>query len=90
MIAFNLAESIEILSRTPLVLENLLHDMPAAWAMNNEGKGTFSPFDVVGHLLHGEKADWIPRMEIILSDKDDKTFEPYDRFAQFRESEGKT
>jgi len=90
MITYNLAESIEILSRTPVVLESLLQDMPASWAMNNEGKDTFSPFDVIGHLLHGEKADWVPRMEIILSDKIDKTFEPYDRFAQFRESEGKT
>lgn len=90
MITYQLAESIGILSRTPLVLESLLQDLPATWAMNNEGKDTFSPFDVVGHLLHGEKTDWLPRMEIILSDKPDKTFGPYDRFAQFRESEGKT
>ncbi len=90
MILYNLTESIGILTRTPFVLESLLHDMPIAWTFNNEGKDTFSPFDVVGHLIHGEKADWIPRMEIILSDKPDKTFEPYDRFAQFRESEGKT
>lgn len=90
MITYQLSDSIGILSRTPLVLESLLHDLPATWATNNEGKDTFSPFDVVGHLLHGEKTDWVPRMEIILSDKPDKTFEPYDRFAQFRESEGKT
>lgn len=90
MITYKLTESIGILSRTPLVLESLLQDIPATWAMNNEGKDTFSPFDVVGHLLHGEKTDWVPRMEIILSDMPDKTFESYDRFAQFRESEGKT
>ncbi len=90
MVAYKLTESMEILSRTPLVLESLLQELPESWAMNNEGKDTFSPFDVVGHLLHGEKTDWMPRMEIILSDKTDKTFEPYDRFAQFRESEGKT
>lgn len=90
MIAYQLAESIGILSRTPLVLDSLLHNMPASWVMNNEGENTFSPFDVVGHLLHGEKADWVPRMEIILSDKPNKTFEPYDRFAQFRDHEGKT
>lgn len=90
MITYQLNESIEILSRTPRVLESLLHDMPSSWVMNNEGDNTFSPFDVVGHLLHGEKADWVPRMEIILSDKVDKSFERYDRFAQFRESEGKT
>jgi DinB superfamily len=90
MIHYNLTESIGILSRTPLVLESLLQDLPAPWVMNNEGENTFSPFDVVGHLIHGEKTDWVARMEIILSDKSDKTFEPYDRFAQLRDSEGKT
>jgi hypothetical protein len=90
MIAYNLTESIEILSRTPLVLESLLQNLPTLWVMNNEGKDTFSPFDVVGHLIHGEKTDWVARMEIILSDKVDKTFQPYDRFAQFRDSEDKT
>jgi hypothetical protein len=90
MIHYNLTESIGILSRTPFVLESLLQDMPIAWTFNNEGEDTFSPFDVVGHLIHGEKTDWVVRMEIILSDKSDKTFEPYDRFAQFRDSEGKT
>ncbi len=90
MIAYKLTESIEILSRTPLVLESLLQHLPIAWAWNNEGKDTFSPFDVVGHLIHGEKTDWVARMEIILSDKPDKIFERYDRFAQFKDSEGKT
>jgi hypothetical protein len=90
MIIYQLTESIGILSRTPFVLESLLKDMPIAWAFNNEGKDTFSPFDVVGHLIHGEKTDWVLRMEIILSDRPDKTFQPYDRFAQFKDSEGKT
>ena len=90
MIAYKLTESIEILSRTPLVLESLLQHLPIPWVMNNEGKDTFSPFDVVGHLIHGEKTDWVARMEIILSDKPDKIFERYDRFAQFKDSEGKT
>ena len=90
MITYNLTESIVILSRTPFVLENLLQHLPIAWAMNNEGEDTFSPFDVVGHLIHGEKTDWVARMEIILSDKPDKIFERYDRFAQFKDSEGKT
>lgn len=87
---FNLNKSIDILQRTPSVLESLLKDIPDDWAFCNEGKDTFSPFDVLGHLLHGEKTDWIPRLEIILSDKLNKTFEPYDRFAQFEESKGKT
>lgn len=90
MITYHFTESIGILTRTPFVLESLLHDMPIAWAVNNEGKDTFSPFDVVGHLIHGEKTDWVARMEIILSDKPNKTFERYDRFAQFQDSEGKT
>jgi DinB superfamily len=90
MIPYQLTESIGILSRTPLVLESLLQDMPIVWAFNNEGKDTFSPYDVVGHLIHGEKTDWMTRMEIILSDRLDKTFESYDRFAQFKDSKGKT
>lgn len=58
--------------------------------MENEGENTWSPFDVLGHLVHGEKTDWIPRISIILSDAEDKTFEPYDRFAQFEMSKEKT
>ena len=87
---FNLKRSIEILERTPFVLENILQDISQEWAMTNEGKDTFSPYDVLGHLIHGEKTDWVVRLEIILSDKADKTFEPYDRFAQFTESKDKT
>ena len=87
---FDINKTIDILQRTPLVLEFLLKDISDDLAFNNEGHNTFSPFDVIGHLIHGEKTDWIPRMEIILSDHLDKTFEPYDRFAQFKESEGKT
>jgi hypothetical protein len=87
---FNLNKSIEILERTPKVLEVLLNGLSTVWIQNNEGGETWSPFDVVGHLVHGEKTDWIARMEIILSDKPDKTFAPFDRFAQFEESKGKT
>ena len=58
--------------------------------MNNEGAETWSPYDIVGHFIHGEKTDWIPRLEIILSDTQDKRFVPFDRFAQFRESKGKS
>lgn len=87
---FDLDKTIDILQRTPSVLEFLLKDISNDWALNNEGKDTFSPFDVLGHLVHGEKTDWVPRMEIILSNKAVKTFQPYDRFAQFEESKGKT
>lgn len=87
---FTLSKSIEILERTPDVLIAMLHNLSADWTSKNEGGETWSVFDIVGHLIHGEKTDWIPRMEIILSDKPDKTFKPFDRLAQFEESKGKS
>ncbi len=87
---FNLDQSIEILGQTPLVLENLLIGLSEEWIQNNEGAETWSPYNIVGHLVHGEKTDWIPRAVIILSPNADKSFDLFDRFAQFRESEGKT
>lgn len=86
---FNLQKAIEVLTRTPEVLATLLHELSDEWIHQNEGEATWSPFDVMGHLIHGEKADWIARMEIILSDGTNKTFVPFDRFAQFEESKGK-
>ena len=90
MIAFNLSDTIDILSRTPVSLNSLLVNLPESWVKNNEGENTWSPYDIIGHLIHGEKTDWIPRAKIILSDLEDKTFEPFDRFAQFENSKGKT
>ena len=87
---FNLDKTIEVLERTPLLLEALLKNLSDEWSLSNEGEETWSPYDVVGHLIHGEKTDWIKRIEIILSEEDNKTFEPFDRFAQFEESNGKT
>ena len=87
---FNLEESLKILERTPFVLQSLLENLPDDWILNNEGVDTFSPFDVVGHLLHGEKTDWLTRIEIILSSSSDKKFQTYDRFAQYEESKGKS
>ena len=87
---FNLTESIAVLERTPAVLNSLLRDMPTCWTENNEGENTWSPYDVLGHLIHGELTDWIPRMEIIISGTDNKKFEPFDRFAQFEASKGKS
>jgi hypothetical protein len=86
---FDLKKSIEVLERTPIVLEELLSGLSDEWIKNNEGPETWSPYDIIGHLIYGEKTDWVPRMEIILRDNADKSFEPFDRFAQFRESEGK-
>lgn len=87
---FNLNESIEILSRTPLVFRQLLSGLSKEWINNNEGRDTWSPYDIIGHLIHGEKTDWIPRAKIILSEQTNKTFEPFDRFAQFENSQGKS
>ena len=87
---FTIEKSIEILERTPAVLETMLENISADWTENNEGGDTWSVFDVVGHLVHGEKTDWVSRMEVILSDGENKTFEPFDRFAQFEDSRGKT
>lgn len=79
---FNLEEAIEILSRTASVLEPMLIGLPDKWTKNNEGENTWSPYDVIGHLIHCEKTDWFVRTKIILSNAEDKTFEPFDRFAQ--------
>ncbi|HEX7905688.1 MAG TPA: DinB family protein [Chitinophagaceae bacterium] len=87
---YNKEKSIEILKRTPEVLKTLLSDLHADWVINNEGPETFSPYDIIGHLIHGEKTDWRNRTMIILDHGVSKTFEPYDRFAQERESKGKT
>lgn len=87
---FSLSDAKQILERTPVVLDQLLRGLPDDWILHNEGGDTWSPFDVVGHLIHGEKDDWIPRAKIILSDEEDQTFPPFDRFAMFEESKGKT
>jgi hypothetical protein len=88
-VTFQLDEAIAVLARTPSALRGLLSDLPEAWVTANEGADTFSAFDNVGHLIHGERADWIPRARIILAQAD-RRFEKYDRFAQVRESAGKT
>ena len=87
---FQLEKAIEILERTPSVMKELLLGLSEDWIQNNEGQDTWSPYDVIGHLVHGEKTDWMPRLEIVLSDSEDKTFTPYDRFAQFEMSKGKS
>lgn len=87
---FALEQAIEILERTPAVLSQLLSNLSPGWTSNNEGINTWSPFDVIGHLIHGERTDWLIRAEIILSDSDDKKFRPFDRFAQFELSRNKS
>ena len=85
---FSLSHSLEILERTPNVLFAMLENVSGEWTLNNEGPDTWSVYDIIGHLIHGEKTDWIARMEIILSNEADKRFEPFNRFAQFEESKG--
>jgi hypothetical protein len=86
----NLEQTISLLSRTPATLSALLRDLPEAWTFSNEGEKTWSPFDVIGHLIHGERTDWMPRVKMILEYGETRTFEPFDRWAQERESQGKS
>ena len=83
---FDFRKSVEILEKTPKVLEAMLSGLSEEWLKNNEGRNTWSPYDVLGHLIHGEKTDWIPRAKIILSNTGNKTFIPFDRFAQMNEA----
>jgi hypothetical protein len=85
---FSLPRGIEILERTPRALRALLEGLSSDWTSASEGPDTWSPYDVVGHLIHGERTDWMARVGVIL--KGGGTFATFDRFAQFRESEGKS
>ena len=87
---YNIPQAVEILQRTPAVLQSLLSGLSDDWLLNNEGDETFSPYDVVGHLIHGEKTDWTARIKIILQFDNTKPFERWDRFAQYEDSKGKT
>src|SRR5436853_2891485 len=84
----NLQHTIALLTRTPGALNALLRDLPADWTFGNEGDNTWSPFDIIGHLIHGERTDWMPRARTILRFGEDRAFEPFDRLAQVRESRG--
>ena len=87
---FQLPYALQILERTPATFRALLGGLSEAWTAPNEGPDTFSAFDNLGHLIHGERTDWIPRARIILAQGQNRRFEPFDRFAQYRESEGKS
>lgn len=87
---FDLATARPLLERTPRTLRELLRGLPASWVEQNEGPGTWTVFDVVGHLIHGEEADWIPRARRILDHGTTRPFDPFDREAQFSASRGKT
>ena len=87
---YDLDQAVALLSKTPLILKAWLADLPREWTANNEGPETWSPYDVVGHLIHGERTDWIPRARTILADGEARPFDPFDRLAQFTESQGRT
>ena len=87
---FQLTDAYEVLERTPATFRALLGGVSETWTAPNEGPETFSAFDNVGHLIHGERTDWIQRARIILAQGPDRRFEPYDRFAHKRESQGKS
>jgi uncharacterized damage-inducible protein DinB len=87
---FELATGVVVLERTPVTLRTLLAGLPDDWTTATEGPETWSAYDVVGHLIHGERTDWIARAEIILAQGANRRFTPFDRFAQFHESQGKT
>ena len=86
----NLPNTIALLARTPAVLDALLRDLPESWSHSNEGANTWSPFDVVGHLIHAERTDWLPRVKMILEFGEAKAFVPFDRSGHAREVQGKS
>ena len=87
---FDLELSAQVLARTPGALHALLDGLPDPWIRGVEGPDTFSPFDVVGHLIDGEETDWLPRARIILAGGPNPLFEPYDRFRHRARNVGRT
>ena len=86
----NLEQTISLLTRTPITLNALLRDLPEPWTFSNEGGNTWSAFEIVAHLIFGERTDWIPRAKIILHFGETRPFEPLDRGGHVRESQGKS
>jgi len=87
---FSLPEVIAVLTRTPATLDALLRGLPNVWVRCNEGKDTWSAFDIMGHLIFGERTDWMPRVRIILENGEARPFDPFDRFAQLKQSQDKS
>jgi len=86
----DLPQTISLLERMPATLNSLLRDLPECWTSTNEGAKTWSAFEVIGHLIHGERTDWMPRAKMILQFGEARAFEPFDRWAQERESHRKS
>ncbi|HVO60262.1 MAG TPA: DinB family protein [Terriglobales bacterium] len=88
--SFNLSQTIALLERTPAALNALLRGLPETWTKTNEGNNTWSPYDIIGHLIFGELTDWLPRARVILAGDETRTFEPFDRVGYKSESEGQS
>lgn len=86
----NLEDSLSLLSRTPAALDALLRDLPDAWTRRGEGDKTWTAFDVVGHLIHCEHTDWMPRARMILQSGEARPFEPFDRWGHVAAVQGKS
>lgn len=86
----NLQHTISLLTRTPAALDALLRELPEAWTFRNEGVNTWSVFDIIGHLIHGERTDWMPRATLILQSGDTQTFKPFDRWGHIQASQRKS
>jgi len=86
----DLPQTLSLLTRTPAVLDALLRDLPEAWTLRSEGENTWSTFEVVGHLIHCERTDWMPRARIVLQFGESRPFEPLDRWGHIQESQGKS
>jgi hypothetical protein len=92
---FNLSDAVAVLTRTPATLNAMLRGLPDVWVLRNEGrseqgKDSWSAFDIVGHLIAGERTDWMPRVRVVLDNGESRPFDPFDRFAQAKESQGKS
>lgn len=90
MAEHNLNDTISLLTRTPAALDALLRDLPETWTLRSEGDNTWSAFDVVGHLMDGERVNWMPRIKMVLQSGETRTFETFDRWGHIRESQGKS
>lgn len=88
--SFTLEDAVAILARTPATVDAMLRGLDDGWITANEGENTWSAFDVVGHLIHGERTDWVPRARIILEHGESRPFDKFDRFGQFAVSDGRT
>ncbi len=86
----NLQHTISLLVHSPAALDALLRDLPETWTLRNEGQDTWSTFDVIGHLIHGERTDWMPKARMVLQFGETETFEPFDRWGHVRECQGKS